>query len=460
MAAGAQGFGDAEQFARASGQLLAGLVNLGRHTITGALSTAGLQQQDWSASYRRLQRLPVAPMFTAIRQQTRDCQGAGAPWIVAVDDSIVRKSGRRIPACGWRRDPLSPAFAVNFIWGQRVLQCSAAIPHADGSARLVPVDFRQAPLPRKPGRGADALQQGAYREACKQANLNRVTAQVLAELTQEAGPRSVHFVVDGRFTNKTLLRRLPAGAVLIGRIRKDSVVYARPDAPNARGRPRRYGTVLPTPEALRVDDTRPWQSVRAWAVDGPHEFRIKTLGPVRSRLTGVKRDVRVVVIAPVGYRLRRGSKLLYRKPAYLLCTDPALSVETLLQEYLWRWEIEVNFRDEKTLLGVGEAQVRHPRSVDAQPAASVAAYAWLLLAAHHAFPHPPLPGLVPLPKWRRRHPPRRPSTAALINHLRAELWAHALKPEILSHFRSASPLDQNRNLITRSLASAVFYAHN
>jgi hypothetical protein len=109
---------------------------------------------------------------------------------------------------------------------------------------------------------------------------------------------------------------------------------------------------------------------------------------------------------------------------------------------------------------VGEAQVRHPRSVDAQPAASVAAYAWLLLAAHHAFPHPPLPGLVPLPKWRRRHPPRRPSTAALINHLRAELWAHALKPEILSHFRSASPLDQNRNLITRSLASAVFYAHN
>lgn len=25
---------------------------------------------------------------------------------------------------------------------------------------------------------------------------------------------------------------------------------------------------------------------------------------------------------------------------------------------LWRWGIEVNFRDEKTLLGTGEAQVR------------------------------------------------------------------------------------------------------
>ncbi|MDR2051685.1 MAG: hypothetical protein LBQ63_07950, partial [Deltaproteobacteria bacterium] len=38
----------------------------------------------------------------------------------------------------------------------------------------------------------------------------------------------------------------------------------------------------------------------------------------------------------------------YRNPAYLLCTDPDLPVERLLQAYLWRWEIELNFRDEKT----------------------------------------------------------------------------------------------------------------
>jgi hypothetical protein len=460
MAACADAFARPEGFAQSANQLLAGLLNLGRHTVTGALTTAGLQQQDWSASYRRLQRLPVAQMFAAIGQQTRDCRPAGAPWVVAVDDSIVRKSGRQIPGRGWRRDPLSPGFAINFTWGQRVLQFSAALPHPDRSARLVPVDFRQAPLPRKPGRGADEAQQRAYREACKQANLNRVTAQVMGELTRAAGPRSVHFVVDGRFTNKTLLRALPAGTVLVGRIRKDSVLYALPSTPAARGRPRRYGAVLPTPEALRVDATRPWQTVRAWAVDGRHSFRIKTLGPVRSRLTGVNRDVRLVVIAPIGYRLRRGSKLLYRKPAYLLCTDTHLPLTTLVQEYLWRWEIEVNFRDEKTLLGIGEAQVRHPRSVATQPAASVAAYAWLLLAAHHAFPHQQLPGLVPLPRWRRHHPPRRPTTAALINHLRVELWSHAFKPELLSHFRSVSPPDHNRDLIARSLAPAIFYAHN
>jgi hypothetical protein len=60
----------------------------------------------------------------------------------------------------------------------------------------------------------------------------------------------------------------------------------------------------------------------------------------------LRQAVRVVVIAPVSYRLRQGSKLLYRPPAYLICTDPDLPLEPLVQEYLWRWDIEVNFRDE------------------------------------------------------------------------------------------------------------------
>ena len=44
------------------------------------------------------------------------------------------------------------------------------------------------------------------------------------------------------------------------------------------------------------------------------------------------------------------------KPCNL--TKLNLPVEKLLQYYLWRWGIEVNFRDEKTLIGTGQAQVR------------------------------------------------------------------------------------------------------
>jgi hypothetical protein len=41
----------------------------------------------------------------------------------------------------------------------------------------------------------------------------------------------------------------------------------------------------------------------------------------------------LVVIAPLGYRLRKGHRMLYRKPAYLLCTDPDLDLALLLQAY-------------------------------------------------------------------------------------------------------------------------------
>lgn len=456
----APSFGAPEDFVRARSQWLAGLLNLGRHTVTGAISTCGPQHRDWSADYRLLQRLPVEPVFAHVRREALAATDPASPRVLAVDDSITRKTGRCIPGCGWRKDPLGPPFNLNLVWGQRVLQFSAALPAADGSARLVPVDWQEAPLPKKPARRAGAAAQAAYVEARKQANLNRVAAARMAHL-RTVTARPIHFVSDGRFTNRTLLRRLPEHTVLIGRVRKDSKLYATcAPVPGKNGRPRRYGETLPTPEQLRVDAATPWTKGSAFAVEKRHDFRIKTLGPVLARITGVDALVRVVVIAPLGYRLKKGGRLLYRQPAYLICTDPAVPVETLLPEYLWRWDIEVNFRDEKCLLGVSEAQVRAPEAVRRQPAGAVAAYALLLLAAHQAYGPDRLPPAVPLAKWRRREPPRRATTGLLLNQLRVELWSRCLRRESLSHFCSLHPPDQNADKPSPDLASAVFYSHN
>jgi len=62
-----------------------------------------------------------------------------------------------------------------------------------------------------------------------------------------------------------------------------------------------------------------------------------------------------------------------------------LPLEKLSQEYVWRWDIEVNHRDEKTILGVGQAQVRNKNSVESIPATAVAACAMLLFAAIKAY---------------------------------------------------------------------------
>lgn len=172
-----------------------------------------------------------------------------------------------------------------------------------------------------------------------------------------------------------------------------------------------------------------------------------------------------MVIAPIGYRLRKNSKILYRQPAFLICTDPDLPLDQLLQHYIWRWEIEVNHRDEKQIIGVGEAQVRAAQSVDRQPAFAVACYSVLLLAdAREARTNPTSASLAP-PKWSAcggspGSPPLRRSTQKLIRQLRSEVWNDALNRlgSDSDHFVTTLPSVTKWSQLDLPVASALLYA--
>ena len=266
---------------------------------------------------------------------------------------------------------------------------------------------------------------------------------------------------DGSYTNAAILKGLPENTVYIGRIRKDAVLHAPPGPPPATGRRASYGAQLQTPEQLRTDETVAWQAVAAFAAGQRHPFKIKTLGPALWRKSGPDCPLRVVVIAPIGYRLRQGSRLLYRQPAFLICTDPDKPAEELLQEYLWRWGIEVNFRDEKSLIGTGEAQVRDPASNRNQPAVTVAAYALLWIAALKLIATGQAPPHLRPPKWRHAETGRAAaalSTGDLLRALRCELWAPQLSAQSFSHFTSAPPPDINPHKPVPSLAHALLSA--
>ena len=259
--------------------------------------------------------------------------------------------------------------------------------------------------------------------------------------------------VDGSYTNGTVLRQMPDRTVVIGRIRADAKLYEVPGPSAGRGRRRVYGSPLPTPEQIRQDETIPWTTVNAFAAGKTHAFRIKTVGPVRWRAGG-PRDLRLIVIAPLGYRKTKNGRMLYRKPAYLICTDPQADVTQVLQAYLWRWDIEVNFKEEKSIVGIGQAKVRHPESVQRVPAFAVATYAILLAAAAKAYGHHGLPKTIPPPKWRRENNAR-PSTQSLLNHLRHELWHKGMN---LSHFVTQKFANMKCDKNNLPLESALYYA--
>lgn len=457
-------FAQERTFVRAKTLAMSALVGLGRRTVSGMLCASAQQFHDWSSAYRLFeqQRFDREALFAPVRRAVLERLQPHQPVVAMMDDTLIHKRGRKVHGAGWRRDPLGPPFTTNFVWGQRFLQISAAVPAAAtaiGQARGVPVDLVHAPSAAKPRKSAPAEMWKEYRRLQQNMKISAIGAARVAALRRSlddephGSGRLLIVPVDGGFTNRTVFRCPPPNTTLIGRIRKDARLFSAAAPTPRRGRPRWFGAPLPTPEQIRQDSSICWSTVQAFGAGKFHSFRVKTLAPVRWSGTGA-RDVRLLVISPLAYRPRKGSKLLYRDPAYLLCTDPQLPLDQLLQAYLWRWEVELNFRDEKTLLGVGEAQVRTPAAVETVPSLIVAAYAFLLLAGSTPTGQS---SALPLPKWRAALPAQRDSTAQMIGILRSQLWGKAMGVNI-RHFVQAEQPATNTFLFENSLPSAVCYA--
>lgn len=442
--------------------LLSQLLCLGRHTVTGVLGTSGRLFCDWTADYRMYsaQRIVPQKLLVPVRRALVDRLRPGEPLVVAIDDTRLRKSGMKTHGVKYTRDPLGPPFHVNFIKAQRFLQISMAATSSEGMARMVPIDFVHAPVPMKPRHDADQQAHAQFCQSQREMSLPKIGADRLSRLRAAMDDdgqqdRSLWAVVDGGYTNRTFFKHLPPRTEAVGRIRADAKLYHLPKpTEGCPGRNRVYGQQAPTPDMLRRDPTIPWQEIEVFAAGKTHRFKIKTLGPLRWRPAGKEHDLRLIVIAPLAYKPSKHSRVLYRKPAYLICTDPNASLQELLQAYVWRWDIEVNFRDEKTLLGVGQAQVRHERSVENVPALAVAAYSMLLTSAIQALGTTGKPDTLPPPKWRRKDT-LRASTQSLIQHLRQEVWAQSIH---FSSFSSPNTPTSKPQKTEPALEGALFYA--
>lgn len=446
--------------------LLAALLCPERLTLSNLICTSGGQHADWSADYRLYSRGRLASdvLFDPVRASLHARLPAESPLVISVDDTLVRKTGTKIAGVGWRRDPPGPAFQTNFVRGQRYVQFSAAWPLAHGAARRVPVAFHHTPgAPKLPAKFRDdAAARALHRAERKRLSL---TVQSLAHLkTLRAGTpagRRLILTGEGGYTNAGILKGLPGNTAYIGRMRKDALLHhpPAPRQPGAKGRKQSCGEQAPTSEALLRDEEVPWQEVEAFAAGKRHVFKIKTMAPVLWRKAGAEKKLRVIVIAPLGCRLKKGGKLLCRQPACLLCSDPALPLAEALQYYLWRWGIEVNFREEKSLIGTGQAQVRGEESNGHLPAATVAAYSHLWLAALtlHEEGQPVNP-LRP-PKWRPpKAPGSVPTTGELLPLLRYEYWAGALRPGHYYHFVTGTRPDTSEEKCPPDLPAALLAA--
>jgi len=317
-----------------------------------------------------------------------------------------------------------PPFQVNLIRGLRFVQTTLIFPlYQEGnySARSFPVGFREAPPLKKPSKRASEEERQNYKEAKKQHTLSLKALEMIRNSrtrldAKGAQHRNLIVVVDGSYCNQTMFRADLERVELVARCRKD----ARLCFPAPADSKRKYAAEPFTPEQVRQDDSIPWKKVKVYYGGRKRKVRIKEVKHVFWRRGALTRPLRLIVIAPQPYKPSPLSKTLYREPAYLLCTDLKSRTQTLVQAFLCRWQIECNHRDEKDIMGVGEAQVRSPQSVPRQPAFTVAVYSLLMLAGLLEFGPERTNDYLPLPKWRKKNV-KRPSLLDLIAVMRKEI---------------------------------------
>jgi DDE superfamily endonuclease len=454
------------------------LVCLGRRTISRSICVLGRQFQNWTPEYKLFsrRRWTTQSLFDAVLERIPELLSPNQPLVVALDDTPCRKTGKCIRAAKMLRDPLSPPYHLNLCYALRFLQAVLLVwpQERPGAARAIPVAFDLAPPVAKPKRphklGKQASRQDwaayarawrthwkqmrDYRKRQREEGLSAQGARLLNQIAERCHrlaawkDKILWAVVDASFCNQTVFRLLDPKIVLIGRVRKDIRLYGpvpqkASRAPAGRGRKPCYGPLLPTPEQLRQDNAAPWEKCSVFAAGKVHELNYKTLAPVFWRSSAAERPLRVLVIRPLRYRAH--GHILYRQPAYLLVDNPEVPVAEALQAYFYRWEIEVDQKDEKDLLGVGQAQVWSDTAVERQPAFHVAAYAALLVAAIQAYGlnHAEAAGRLPL--WRERKPPTRLSVAHLLANLRTEI----------EEYQTLQADQKHRKKTTEFLADAV-----
>ena len=326
--------------------LVAGLCGqVRRRTVCGMLAGAGL---GWCWPHDRAHYffaraawdldelgLAVARLVAALLVPE------GEPIEVAVDDSVFRRSGRKVWGAAWQHDGSSPARS-KLSFGNCFVTAGIVV--------RLPFLARPACLPvlarlHVPGRGRAVKPR---RQAAPASAVSAAAA--LVTLLAGAFPgRRIDVVADAHYHGPAL-RDLPATVTWTTRLPKNAVLFA-PAPPPVRkpGRPPRKGPRLGTPADLAA--------AAAWTPAAVHIYGRDTaedLAEVTCLWYGCLDVITVRVI------LARDAVTTLA----LVTTDLAAPATALVERYAGRWSIEQAFADARHVLGAGEARTRARKAVE------------------------------------------------------------------------------------------------
>lgn len=423
-------------FLKFIGCIFAILCTPGRHTITAILHFLNLENADWSSTYR---------FFSKAKWDTEICFDellkkalekvvlkGRKDILIAIDDFKIIKTGKTIPHTRYILDPKSFAFNPNITWGHRYLHATFVVYKKKRgswrSAKSITIKLQLAPHIQKPGKRASEKDWEDYENEKKEHNLQIYTIKLIKELRilcDELGyaDRNIFVVADGGYCNKTILRNCPDRVELTLRCRKDAKLCEK-----SQDKRRFYGSQTFTPHDLYKDQTIVARIGSFFYGRNIRRMKYKEKLNVYWQTGAQKRPLRCITVHGVRYRRNKNGYLNYREPMYLLSTDLTSDVKKLIQFYFYRWEIEVNHREIKNDLGIGQPQVWNEKSVERCPKLIALSNSIIHLAQMSLRKRDEMGYMAP-PKWYKTR--KRISLEYLRRRLREEVINNDLLNEII-----------------------------
>jgi hypothetical protein len=412
--------------------LLAGWVFcFGRRTVTGLLVAAGAVEGKHFSVYHRFFSRAVWS-FDALGHVALKLAlpfvPTGPPILLAVDDTLGRKSGRHIWGAGMHHDPLRstparPAFSFAHSWV--TLAIVVKRPWTQDRYFALPFLFRLFRKKRKkrpPGRPKG--ERKSTGEATAQAYQTRpqLAAEMLEIAAQWLPGRRIRVVGDAEYSGGSVSRQLPDRVALVGRMPMNAALYAQPEPrqPGARGRPRKRGARRPSPKDLATSRRVRWTRTTAHLYGRKVKVQLKSMTALWYHSAGTRLLKIVVVRDPSGRR----------KDDCFFTTDVSMRPVEILETIARRWPLEVTFRDAKQLLGFEGPQSRTRKAVERTAPLALLLYSLVVLwYAHHGHAFREQGG-VKRPWYRKK---KTPSFADMLAALRQASWAEANFCDPLPH---------------------------
>jgi hypothetical protein len=269
--------------------------------------------------------------------------------IVALDDYINPKTGRKIFGCAKVFDHAAKQNQSQYPWAQNIV--------AIGLLKMVKGRWACLPLcqryylqekeikENKPTfKGKAIIFQSKHQQA----------VDMLGRVAVEFPQSNITVVTDSWFGNnglwKPLRKELGGRVQMVSRLRANNNLFDLPAPPTGKGagRPRKYGDRLGTTSSLALVNK-----------DRAREVTVNLYGRIRTVVACEQVVMQKTLKCPIKV------VWVYRRTQWvaLFSTDLTLSVTEIIEYYGARWKIEAGFKELKRDIGSADTQSRNPVAV-------------------------------------------------------------------------------------------------